>query len=180
MGLEETWGMVIMMMLSCLGLGPNGVEVFLTHTIYIYIIIRSLSLSLSLWTKTTARPSPSTGVVRSRPLTPQPRLPWFGFSLFFYLSLMFLLLGQYYRFFFFFGVSIISRIQIVALLSWFLMNKVVYEICTGSGPPIQGLGPWTRAPRAQAPQHVIQPSSYLDLKPRPRFLRAQFGLDNPK
>ena len=40
--------MVIMMMLSCLGLGPNGVEVFLTHTIYIYIIIRSLSLSLSL------------------------------------------------------------------------------------------------------------------------------------
>ena len=42
--------MVIMMMLSCLGLRPNGVEVFLTHTIYIYIyiIIRSLSLSLSL------------------------------------------------------------------------------------------------------------------------------------
>ena len=144
--------------------------------IYIYIIIRSLSL----WTKTTARPSPSTGVVRSRPLTPQPRLPWFGFSLFFYLSLMFLLLGQYYRFFFFSSVSIISRIQIVALLSWFLMNKVVYEICTGSEPPIQGLGPWTRAPWAQAPQHVIQPSAYLDLKSWFRYLQAKFGPGNPK
>ena len=40
--------MVIMMMLSCLGLGPNGVEVFLTHTIYIYIYNYKISLSLSL------------------------------------------------------------------------------------------------------------------------------------
>ena len=45
--------------------------------------------------------------------------------------------------------------------------------CTRIRPLIQGLEPWTRIPRAQAPQHIMQLPSYLDLKPRPRYLLAQ-------
>ena len=40
--------MVLVMMLSCLGLGPNGVGVSLAHIIYIYIYKNNYKISLSL------------------------------------------------------------------------------------------------------------------------------------
>ena len=38
MGPEEAWGLVLVMMLSCLGLGPNRVGVFLARTFIIRFV----------------------------------------------------------------------------------------------------------------------------------------------